>query len=64
MVAHALVAPMKHLPPTYEPVLLPGGARRLVLWLIGLSVSMAISVPLYLVTYPVVSVLVDMALGH
>lgn len=51
-------------PSTSEPVFQPGGLRRLSLWLLGLAISLAISIPLYLVLYPIADVLVDWLLGR
>lgn len=47
-----------------EPAFKPGGLRRLGLWALGLAISLAISIPLYLVFYPIADVLVDRLLGR
>jgi hypothetical protein len=47
-----------------EPIFQPGGLRRLGLWVLGLAISLAISIPLYLFFYPIADVLVDWMLGR
>lgn len=47
-----------------EPVFQPGGLRRLGLWFLGLAISLAISIPLYMILYPIADVSVDWLLGR
>ena len=47
-----------------EPIFQQGGLRRLGLWALGLTISLAISIPLYLLLYPIADVLVDRLLGR
>lgn len=47
-----------------EPVFVPGGLRRLGLWMLGLATSLAIAIPLYLIFTPIADVLVDWLLGR
>lgn len=56
---HYRAAPVKG-----EPIFAPGGGRRLSLWLLGLAISLAISIPLYLLLHPIADVWIDRLLGR